>query len=57
MNFLCCPRCGENGYEILQTYSHCVACNYSPTLDEPYTRDIPEWALQAIEVEFNESMK
>ncbi len=56
MNFLCCPRCGEASYEVLQTYSHCSACNYSPTLDEHYEPLFPEWALQAIEDETNELM-
>ena len=49
MYFLTCPRCDESGYEVLNTYSHCVGCNYSPTLDEPYTPTVPEWALTAIE--------
>lgn len=25
-----CPRCEAEGYEILETYSHCIECNYFP---------------------------
>lgn len=29
MNEMCdCPRCGDQAYEQLQTYSHCVSCLY-----------------------------
>ncbi len=43
-SFLNCPRCGDRAYERLQTYSHCVACLYSPVFDE--AQDVPEWAVK-----------
>ena len=24
-----CPRCGDRGMEHLETYAHCVGCNYN----------------------------
>ena len=42
--FLDCPRCGDRGYEKLESYSHCVACLYSPVFEEE--PDVPEWAVK-----------
>lgn len=44
--FLNCPRCGDRGYERLKSYSHCVACLYSPVFDEE--PDVPEWAIKCV---------
>jgi hypothetical protein len=39
MKFKKCPNCQEMALERLETYSHCVQCNFSPVLkenDDPY---------------------
>ena len=49
-----CPRCGELACELLKSYSHCVNCNYSPTLDEKAGSylEVPDWAFQQLEKGF-----
>ena len=49
MWFSICPRCCERGYEILETHSYCVNCNYSPDFSETTQPLIPDWALEAIQ--------
>ncbi len=34
MSYLNCPRCGDRSYERLQSYSHCVLCDYSPAFGD-----------------------
>lgn len=45
--WITCPRCQCESYEVLKSYAHCCACNYSPEfsekLDEPA---IPQWVYK-----------
>lgn len=50
LKFSPCRRCGDESYEKLGGYGHCVECSYSFEADEPYEdyeRPVPNWALQA----------
>ena len=48
MNGFCqCPRCGDQAFERLETYSHCVGCLYF----EDYYHDIQRSAFEAQKVE------
>lgn len=33
MEFEECPRCQFRAYEVLETHSYCVSCDYSPDLE------------------------
>ena len=47
MHFQICPRCRFRSYELLQTHSHCINCNYSPDFDIEPQLPIPQWATEA----------
>lgn len=48
MTLIFCPRCTCRSFEVLRSHSHCVNCNYSPTLEEDYKPEVPDWALNVI---------
>ncbi len=54
MCFAECPRCGDEAFEILETHSFCVSCNYSPDFDEIPEPIIPNWALEAMDEQSDE---
>lgn len=39
-----CPRCGFRAFEFLETYAHCVDCNYHEEI-QTEAGLIPQWAL------------
>lgn len=44
-----CPRCGEESFEKLRTHSHCLQCNFSPDLDDPYEKEpVMNWVVKAV---------
>lgn len=47
MSFSHCPRCSSHGYEVLNTHSYCVDCNYSPDFERE-EKAIPSWALKEL---------
>lgn len=48
MNFLRCPRCGDQAYECLSTHDHCASCGYSTEFHRKPEFQIPKWALDLV---------
>ncbi len=44
-----CPRCGDGRYQVFNTHSYCLECNYSRESESnAFGSSVPLWALETL---------